>query len=35
MREIQWFTSVVVYDLNDLNVFAIICFFIVVVVVEP
>ena len=34
MREIQWFTSVVVYDLNDLNVFVIICFFIVVVV-EP
>ena len=35
MREIQWFTSVVVYDLNDLNVFVIICFFIVVVAVEP
>ena len=34
MREIQWFTSVVVYDLNDLNVFVIICFSIVVVV-EP
>ena len=30
-REIQWSTSVVVYDLNDLNVLVITCFFIVAV----
>ena len=36
-REIQWSTSVVVDDLNDLNVFLIICLIIIVFVigVEP
>ena len=39
-REIQWSTSVIVYDLNDLNIFMITCFFsffffAVVVVGEP